>query len=66
LVESSPLRLYKVNVDNSSFDDSDNVDFRGILRNDRGNWIHEIFGSCGIASNLLADLSVIWKVLQLA
>jgi ribonuclease HI len=36
------------------------------LRNDRGSWIHGFSGSCGRASNLVAELSAIWKGLQLA
>jgi len=43
-----------------------NVGFGGILRNDSGIWIHGFFGSCGRASNLLPELSAIWRGLQMA
>jgi ribonuclease HI len=35
------------------------------LRNNRGSWIHGFSRSCGKASNLVAELSAIWKGLQL-
>jgi ribonuclease HI len=35
------------------------------LRNDRSSWIHGFSRFCGKTSNLVAELSAIWKGLQL-
>ncbi|PNX68839.1 ribonuclease H, partial [Trifolium pratense] len=40
--------------------------FGGLIRNDIGEWMHGFSGSCGHASNLLAELYAILKGLQLA
>ncbi|KAK2382027.1 TMV resistance protein N [Trifolium repens] len=61
-----PEGYIKVNVDGSSLGNLGNAGFGGLLRNDRGSWIHGFSGSCGRASNLVAELSAIWKGLQLA
>ncbi|MCI11085.1 ribonuclease H protein [Trifolium medium] len=61
-----PEGFIKMNVDESSIGNPGNAGFRGLLRNDRGNWIHGFSGSCGRASNLLTELSAIWSGLQLA
>ena len=61
-----PEDFIKINVDGSSFGNPGNAGFGGLLRNNRGNWIHGFSGSCGRATNLLAELSAIWKGLQLA
>jgi hypothetical protein len=53
----------KVLVDCSSFGNLGNV---GLLRNDRGNWLDGFSRYCGRVSNLLAELSAIWRGLQLA
>jgi len=56
----------KVNVDGSSFGNPGNASFGGLLRNNSGVWIHGFSRSCGRASNLLAELSAIWRGLQIA
>jgi ribonuclease HI len=61
-----PEDFIKINVDGSTFGNPGNAGFGGLLRNNRGNWIHGFSGSCGRATNLLAELSAIWKGLQLA
>jgi hypothetical protein len=61
-----PEGYTKVNADGSSLGNPGNAGFGGLLRNDRGSWIHSFSGSCGRASNLVAGLSAIWKELQLA
>jgi ribonuclease HI len=61
-----PEGYIKINVDGSSFGNPGNAGFGGLLRNDMGIWIQGFSGSCGRASNLLAELSAIWKGLQIA
>jgi hypothetical protein len=61
-----PEGYIKVNVDGSSFGNPGNAGFGGLLRNDNGAWIHGFSGSCGIASNLLAELSTIRRGFQMA
>jgi len=61
-----PEGYIKVNVDGSSFGNPSNAGFEGLLKKDRGIWIHGFYGSCARASNLLAKLSDNWRVLQLA
>jgi ribonuclease HI len=46
-------------VDGSSLGNSGNAGFEGLLRNDRGSWIHGFSGSCDRSSNLVAELSAI-------
>jgi ribonuclease HI len=53
-------------VDYSSFGNPGNASFGGLLRNNRGVWIHGLPGSCDKASNLLDELSAIWRGLQMA
>jgi len=61
-----PEGCIKVNVDGSSFGNPGNAGFGGLLRNDIGVLLHGFSGSCGRASNLLAELSAIWRGLYLA
>ncbi|KEH30503.1 hypothetical protein MTR_4g073630 [Medicago truncatula] len=51
-----PEGYIKVNVDDSYFGNPANAGFGGLLRNDRGVWIHGLPKSCDRASNLLAEL----------
>jgi len=52
-------------VDDSSFGNLGNTGFGGLLRNDSCVWIYRFLGSCSRASNLLAELSAIWRGLQM-
>ena len=68
LVKSAGIPLVgyiKVNVDDS-YGNHGNAGFGGLLRNDRGIWVHGFSRFCGRSSNLLAELSAIWRGLQLA
>ncbi|MCI84652.1 ribonuclease H protein, partial [Trifolium medium] len=55
----------KLNVDDSSFGNPGRASFGGLICNDIGKWMHGFYGSCGCASNLLAELYAILKELQL-
>ncbi|GAU35798.1 hypothetical protein TSUD_155730 [Trifolium subterraneum] len=62
-----PMALcLKLNVDGSSFGNPGRASFGGLIRNDIGDMMHGFSGSCGHASNLLAEFYAILKGLQLA
>lgn len=46
-VDIPPEDFIKINEDGFSFGISENANFEGVLRNDRGNWIYVFSKSCG-------------------
>jgi len=52
-----------VKVNGSSFGNSSNAGFGGLLGNFSGVWLHGFFGSCGTTSNLLIELLAIQRPL---
>jgi ribonuclease HI len=65
-VYSTNGSVFELNVDGSSFGNSSHGSFGGLIRNNIGEWMHGFSGSCGRASNILAELYAILKGLQLA
>lgn len=56
----------KLNVDGSSLGNPGKAGFGGLFRNSNGEWLAGFSGSCGISSNLKAELLVIAHGLDLA
>jgi len=56
----------KLNVDGSSLGNPGHYGFRGLIRDTNGNWLFGFFGSCGITTNMNAELQAIFHGLQMA
>jgi len=56
----------KLNMDGSSLGNSGHYEFRGLIRDTNGNWLFDFFVSCGITTNMNAELQTIFHDLQMA
>lgn len=61
-----PLNAYKLNVDGSSFGNLCRSGFRGLIRDELGQWCLGYSGFCGVTDNLKAELLAIHNRLKLA